>query len=346
MRLTQTERIRYNAGIEILKIASTARTLVRKPILTSKTSSLSKEVGKAVNAYLRKHPSHIIYGSLAARQQMFKSRVAKDVDLAIDNPERVARELQQILRKYSNKQTRIISSPGKNRYAVQVKIGEEWSDVFDIHKAGIFYGEYIQGQTLDPYKQKDGLRIQKLLDQLLRKGNSVLAYDVKEKRFGPKPERAEKDTVDFVNVSKMLIASKLVRAKATLARVKEAEKAIKVWENYVKQLKDYGTKYKVHPKHISKERENKFIKYAIENPTIPVKDLVFTNGRVKHIPRTKQKPIVRRKKIVSPYYDVPSKRVKQTEIEQLLGLELEVSSPIFEMGGVKIKTKYPSLKIE
>ena len=342
MKLTGEEKRRYNAGIEILKIASTTRTLVRKSVLTSKTSSLTKESGKAVDAYLRKHPSHIIYGSLAAKQQMFKSRAAKDVDLAIDNPQKVARELQQILHKYSNKQMKIISSPGKNRYAVQVKTGEEWNDVFDIHKAGIFYGEYIQGQTLDPYNQKDGLRIQKLLDQLLRKGNSVLAYDTKEKRFGPKPDRIMKDSIDFVNVAKMLIASKRVRAEAGLARVKKAEKDIKVWENYVKQLNEYGVKYKVYPEHISKKKEKMFIEYSLEHPTIPIKDLVFVNGKIKHIPRTKQKPLVQKRKAVSPYDEKqPQTKAQQTEIERLLGLE--TTSPTFKIGGVKIKTKYPQL---
>jgi len=304
MKLTQPERELYKAGLELVKIASTARTLVRRPFKASKAVTIPLAVGKEIEKWLKSHPEHVVYGSLPMRGQMFKYRETRDIDLAVKNPRQVALEIKDIFQRYSKLPVRIISSPGRRRYAVQVKLKGKWVDAVDIHQIGMFYGDYdVYGSTLPPYDE-EGIKIQKLADQLLRKANSVMAYDPKEKRFGPKPERALKDIVDFINTAKMLIASKRVRAKATLARIKQAEKALKVWERYAKKLEGYGGKYKVYKKQITEEKEKKFINYALTHPGIPVKNLVFRNGTIKQIPQQSQQQLYQiKKKVENPYYD-------------------------------------------
>ena len=301
--MKQSERELYKAGLELVKIASTARTLVRRPFKASKAVTIPLAVGKEIEKWLKAHPEHVVYGSLPMRGQMFKYRETRDIDLAVRNPRQAALEIKAIFQRHSKLPVRIISSPGKRRYAVQVKLKGEWVDAVDIHQIGMFYGDYdVYGSTLPPYDE-EGIKIQKLADQLLRKANSVMAYDPKEKRFGPKPERAVKDIVDFVNTAKMLIASKRVRAKATLARIKRAEKALKVWERYAKKLEGYGSKYKVYKKQVTEEKEKKFIDYALRHPDIPVKNLVFRNGKIKRIPE--QQVTIQSyqgREIENPYY--------------------------------------------
>lgn len=302
--MNKEERKRYNAGMNLVKLASTATTIVRKKVSSGDAATIPKDAGSKIDVWLRNN-KHILYGSLPMKRQMYKSRPAKDVDIAVEHPKEAAQRLNTILANKTKLKTRIIHSKGMKRYAVQVKSkGGEWIDAIDIHTIGMFYGDYdVYGSTLPPYSQK-GIQIQTLADQLLRKANSVLAIDKKTGRFGATPDRELKDVTDFVNVSKMLIESKELRARASLARVKEGRKAIKIWEDYARKLEGYGGQKKVFKDQVSTKKEKKFIDYAIKHPEHDVRDLVFTDGKV--IPKTHKKKAV--KKVVSPYSTRGSKR--------------------------------------
>lgn len=302
--MKKEERSRYSAGMKLVKLASTATTIVRKKVSSGDAATIPKNAGSKIDEWLRNN-KHILYGSLPMKQQMFKSRPAKDVDLAVEHPREAAQRLNTILANKTKLKTRIIHSKGMKRYAVQVKSkGGEWIDAIDIHTIGMFYGDYdVYGSTLPPYSQK-GIQIQTLADQLLRKANSVLAIDKKTGRFGATPDRELKDVTDFVNVSKMLIESKELRARASLARVKEGRKAIKIWEDYARKLEGYGGQKKVFKDQIPTKKEKKFIDYALKHPEHDVRDLVFTDGKV--IPKTHKKKVGR--KVVSPYSTGISRR--------------------------------------
>lgn len=316
-KLTQAEIKRKNAGMELVRLASTAKTLVRRKVSAGGAATISKEAGKEIDKWLQQN-EHNIYGSLPTKKQMFKSREAKDIDLAVENPRATATALKRILDKKGKYPTKIIKSPGGKRYAVQVKKNGKWIDAADIHSIGLYYGNYsVYGSTLPPLNQ-NGLNIQKLADQLLRKANSVMAEDPATGKFGPKPERAIKDTADFINVAKMLIASKEVRAKATLKRVEEAKKAISVWERYYNSIK--GRKRKIRKKPVSAKRKKKFTEFALEHPAAPVKDIVFTTKGIKHKKSTSTTKKKYHKKVVSPY---SGKKQKNKRAKSELGKRIE-----------------------
>lgn len=309
--MNKEEKKLYNSGMNLVKLASTATTIVRKKVSSGDAATIPKDAGSKIDEWLRSN-EHILYGSLPMKRQMFKSRPAKDVDLAVEHPREAAQRLNTILANKTKLQTRIIHSKGMKRYAVQVKSeSDKWIDAIDIHTIGMFYGDYdVYGSTLPPYSQK-GIQIQTLADQLLRKANSVLAIDKKTGRFGATPDRELKDVTDFVNVSKMLIESKELRARASLARVKEGREAIKIWEDYARKLDGYGGQKKVFKDQISTKKEKAFIAYALKHPEHDVRDLVFTDGKV-IIPKThKKKP---GKKVISPY-SIGVSRQKQDVLE-------------------------------
>jgi hypothetical protein len=315
--LSKKEQELYDAGMVIIKLASTARSLVRKKVLSAQARTITNQLGKAIDDWLAKQSDHTIYGSLPASRQSFKARKPADLDIAVDDPTKAATEIVAIFKKKYKKPINVVSSPGGNRYGVQVKVGNKWVDAVDIHKSGMFYQKYdVFGETLDPYKQ-NRLKIQRLCDQLLRKANSIMKHNAFT-GFGPLQERALKDTVDFINIARTLIESKEVRQLADIERkknvkkaqkiiteIKKAKVALKIWELHTRKIKDYGKKYKIYRDAIPDDRERKFIAHAKKHPRTPVKDMVFTNGKIEIIKFKPVKVKKKRTKQVFDYYDDP-----------------------------------------
>lgn len=315
--LSKKEQELYDTGMVIIKLASTARSLVRKKVSSAHARTITNQLGKAIDDWLAKKSDHTIYGSLPANRQSFKARKPADLDIAVDDPAKAAVEIAAIFKKKYKKPINVVSSPGGNRYSIQIKVDNEWVDAVDIHKSGMFYQKYdVYGETLDPYKQ-NRLKIQRLCDQLLRKGNSIMRHNA-FRGFGPLPERALKDTVDFVNIARTLIDSKEVRqladierkknvskAQKILTEIKKAKAALKIWEDHARNIPEYGKKYRIFRDAIPNDRERKFIAHAKRNPKIPVKDMVFTNGKIETIPFKQVKVKKKRTKQVFDYYDDP-----------------------------------------
>ena len=287
MQLTNYEI--HNAGITIVRFASTARTLVRKNVSSAHATTISKKSGEAIDNWLRKQPRHIIYGSLPSYRQSFQSRKPVDLDLAVDDLKEATTEILEIFKKTSRKESRIKQT--RYGYNIQVKTNETWITAVDIHKLGTYHRKYIHGSTLEPY-EKDKLIIQRITDQVLRKADSVM-----EQRI-IKPKRHLKDVVDFINISKLLIKSKKIRQLAKIAKgkgikkaeqilieAKEAREALKIWEQYARNLKDYGKKHRIKRATIPENKEEQFITFAKANPKIPVENLMFTNGSIEKVER-------------------------------------------------------------
>ena len=292
MQLTNYEI--HNAGMTIVRFASTARTLVRKNVSSAHATTISKKTGEAIDNWLRKQPEHVIYGSLPSYRQSFQARKPVDLDLAVDNLKEAATEILEIFKKTSKKESRIKQT--RYGYCIQVKTNGDWTTAVDIHKLGTYHRKYIHGSTLEPY-EKDKLKIQRITDQVLRKADSVM-----EQRI-VKPKRHLKDVVDFINIAKLLIASKEIRQLAKIAKgkniktankilieAKEAREALKVLEQYARTLKDYGKKHRIKRDTIPAQKKEQFITFAKANPKIPVENLMFTNGSIAKVePMPKQK---------------------------------------------------------
>ena len=287
MRQTNTDI--HNAGMTIVKFASTARTLVRKNVSSAHATTISKKTGKAIDEWLRKQPGQIIYGSLPSYRQSFQSRKPIDLDLAVNNLKEAATEILEIFKTTSQKKSQIKQT--KYGYCIQIKPNGTWTTAVDIHKLGTYHRKYIHGSTLEPYK-KDKLNIQRLTDQVLRKADSVM-----ERRM-TKPKRHLKDVVDFINISKLLIASKEVRQLAKIAKdknikaankilieAKKTREALKVWEQYARTLKNYGIEHRIKRTSIPPIKKEQFIAFAKANPKIPVENLMFTNTNIEKVER-------------------------------------------------------------
>ena len=293
MQLTNYEI--HNAGMTIVRFASTARTLVRKNVSSAHATTISKKTGEAIDTWLRKQPEHVIYGSLPSYRQSFQARKPVDLDLVVNDLREAATEILEIFKKKSQKESRIKQT--QRGYTIQVKTNGDWITAVDIHKLGTYHRKYIHGSTLEPY-EKDKLNIQRITDQVLRKADSVM-----EQRI-VKPKRHLKDVVDFINISKLLIESRKIRQLAKIAKgkkikeanrilieAKEAREALKVWEQYARTLEDYGKKYRIKRKTIPENKEEQFIAFAKANPKIPVENLMFTNGsieKVEKMPKQKE----------------------------------------------------------
>lgn len=300
--LTIAERRRLDAGLELVKIVSLTNSLVRYDISIGSIPTISKQEGKRIEAWLREH-KHIIYGSLPISRQMFKGRKPADVDIVVEYPYLAALRIKDILDKepHFSYPTRVVTQPN-GRYEVQVKKSGKWVVAVDLHAINTYFVTYdLYGSTLSPYSQ-DGLYIQKLTDQLLRKANSIMSYDPYIGKFGPSPHREIKDTLDFINIAKMLISSSEVRVKAvlqkiknhpnivpdyvrtdirlTVERIKRAKQLIKVWEQYYSTLKNRKSVVK---QAIPSKYESEYINYVLKYPQFSVKDIKFTSQGLRSV---------------------------------------------------------------
>lgn len=321
-KLTASENIRYKSGIRILDILGKERSVVAKPLSQINIKNIPDTVEPAIRAWIKKQKNHEIYGSAAVRTRSIISRQPADLDLVVVNPKKAATAIAAIMRDKGVK-VKIDSDPKYNAYKIQIQKNGKWIDSIDIHDAKGHYGKYeVYGSSSAP-TTRDNLRIQRAHDQLLRKARSVMGTDPKTGKMEAPKARRLKDTIDFITVSKLLIASKKLKGKAEYKRAMAAEKELKVWEKYLKSLEeDKGKKKITKKKQISKTRRKQFTAFALKNPTVPIENIVFERTEVKireDVETSFPSPI---KKIATPYYkeegtSVPYKKkekVKKTPV--------------------------------
>lgn len=266
------------AGLTILKTVDGEVSVMQTKPTSSFASNVPDRSAHAIDSYVKSR-QHELYGSVAMKARNFKARMPSDLDITVQNPQQAANDISSIISKRGNR-TKITSNPEWGSYVVKVKKGKEYVDAIDIHP--------IEGHAPEkfdvfgrPEKPQNigGLYTQTATDQLKRKANSVMA------KGGVAPKRAVKDTLDFIQTSRVLLDSKQVQAEAELKRVQAGRKALKVWERKAKALKAEG--YRKDP--IPESREQEYIKYAVANPQANVDHIKLDRKGVRHVKETKVK---------------------------------------------------------
>lgn len=280
-KLTKAEQQRYDDGMTILKTVSDETSVVSKELKTTDAGNVPDRAAASLDKYIRSIDKHELYGSLAMKSRTFAARKPNDVDIVVNQPKKVALDVRHIMQRTGSK-ARIESNPEFNSHVVQVKKGKEWVDAVDIHPLQEHKVKFdVYGKSLPPSIVK-GVKVQRAADQLLRKANSVMGYNPKEKRMGPAEHRRYKDVVDFVTTSRLLLDSKQLKAEAELEQVKTGRKALVSWRKHARSLKKHDTKKsKISKDPIPEYREQQFIRYARLNPSVDV-DSISLNKKGAH----------------------------------------------------------------
>lgn len=277
MRLNRRERKRYDSGLMILKTLSTERSVISKTVKPSDAANVPDNSSDEIRKIIQQVKNHEVYGSLATKSKTMASRDPNDIDVAVDNPYDKALKIAEVLKRKGHN-VKISSMEQFNSHVVQIKKKGEWVDVVDLHAHEDHVSRVfdVYGKTTPPDKI-DGLYIQTTNDQLLRKGNSVMAYDEKTNVFGARPHRKAKDVGDFITTSRLLLDSKELKARAELARVKAGRERLKVWRKHAKGIKGASKNLGKDP--IPDEMEKMFIDFAVKNPEVDVDDIKFKTRR-------------------------------------------------------------------
>jgi len=267
MRRTKAEEQRYQDGMTILKTVSDETSVVVKELNTTDAANVPDRAAPSLDKYIQSINEHELYGSLAMQSRTFAARKPNDVDIVLNQPKKVALDVRRIMQRSGSK-ARIESNPQFNSHVVQVMRKGEWVDAVDIHPLQEHAVKFdVYGKSLPPRIIK-GVKVQRAADQLLRKANSVMGYNEKEGRMGAPAHRREKDVVDFVITSRLLLDSKQLKAEAELAQVKEARNALTSWRQHARDVR--GRKGGVGRDPIPEYREQQFIKHARLNPSVDV----------------------------------------------------------------------------
>lgn len=275
MKLTESEQRRYDDGMTILKTVSDETSVVSKELKTTDAANVPDRSAAQLDRYIRSIDKHELYGSLAMKSRTFAARKPNDVDIVVNQPKKVALDVKRIMQRTGVK-ARIESNPQFNSHVVQVMKGKECVDAVDIHPLQEHKVKFdVYGESLPPSIVK-GVKVQRAADQLLRKANSVMGYNPKEKRMGPAEHRRYKDVVDFVTTSRLLLDSKQLKAEAELEQVKSGRKALGSWRRHARSLKEHDAKKsKIGKDPIPEYREQQFIRYARLNPSLDVDSIVL-----------------------------------------------------------------------
>jgi len=286
MKRTKAEEQRYQDGMIILRTVADETSVVVKELKTTDAANVPDRAAPSLDRYIRSINKHELYGSLAMQARAFGARKPNDVDIVVMQPKKVALDVRHIMQRSGSK-ARIESNPQFNSHVVQVKKKGEWVDAVDIHPLQEHKVKFdVHGKSLPPRIIK-GVKVQRAADQLLRKANSVMGYDEKEKRMGASEHRRHKDVVDFVTTSRLLLDSKQLKAEAELAQVKEARKALGSWKQHARSLKvDKG---KIGKDPIPEYREQQFIRYARLNPSVDVDSISLNQKGALGAPSKKTK---------------------------------------------------------
>lgn len=282
--LTAEEKELLKAGMTVVRTVSSEHSVYGTSPAKIDAADVPNDVEPEIYEHLRRLPAHEVYGSVPAAAQSPVSRTPSDIDMVVPDPRATAYAIKA---KFEAKgyETNITSMPRFNSYVVQVKNERgEFVDAADIHPMDGHYGSYdVHGQSLAPY-HNDGLYVQRVADQLMRKSNSVLGNNRKDGGWGPAEHRQVKDTVDFVVTARTLLESKKLQAEAELKRVEKADKALDKWEAHVKTMDGYDPKkHRVGRDPIPERLEQKYIKFAQEHGDADVDDIVIGAGNTLRI---------------------------------------------------------------
>jgi len=258
----------------IVKTLDDELSVVAKPLARVDIRNIPNRVEPAVRNWLRSHSDHEVYGSAAMATHQITGRQPADLDIVITDPNAAAKSLAGVMRKGGVK-CRVVPSQSAGAYIVQTYLRQAWQDALDIHPLRGHAGAYEFYGRSKPPQTKNGIRLQRAADQLLRKANSVTATR-KDGSMGAAPVRELKDTRDFVANGKILLASMETRTAAQTARARKVRAAIAIWERHLKTMKGAPAKPKRKP--ISKTRTQRFTQKARANPGVSLEDLIFEGG--------------------------------------------------------------------
>ena len=285
-KLTKTEQKRHKDGMTILRTVGNETSVITKPLKTTHASNVPDRAAPSLDKYIKSINNHELYGSLAMSSRTFHSRAPQDVDIVVNQPKKVASDVRKIMQQSGSK-ARIESNPEYNSHVVQVKKKGEWVDAVDIHPLQEHNVKFdVYGKSLPPRIIK-GVKVQRAADQLLRKANAVMQYNEKEGRMGAPSHRRQKDVVDFVTTSRLLLDSKQLKAEAELAQVKEARKALTSWKRHARDVR--GRKGGVGRDPIPEYREQQFIDFAKANPNVNVDSISLSGKGARGAPSKKTK---------------------------------------------------------
>jgi len=271
MKLTIEEQKRHRDGMVLLNILSTETSVIQKPLTPSGAANVPDNTSHDILKIIKATPRHEVYGSLAMQTKTFSQRSPNDIDMVVGNPGNVSNKIERSLRSAGHN-VNVEHNKEYGSYVVQTKKGKEWIDVADIHPIKEHKQEFdVYGKSIPP-KRVGGINVQVAADQLLRKANSVMAYDSETQTFGAQPHRKQKDVADFVSTSRLLLDSKQLQAEAELAKVRKGRRALKSWQKHAKKV---GAKAVKDP--IPETQEQRFIRHAVDNPDLNVETLTFRN---------------------------------------------------------------------
>ena len=273
-RTPPTDSQRRSAAATIVKTLGDELSVVAKPLALVDVLNIPNSVEPAVRSWLRSRAGHEVYGSAAMATHQITGRQPADLDIVVGNPNAAARSLASVMRRGGVK-CRVVPSESAGAYIVQTFLRGAWQDAIDIHPNKGHAGAYEFYGRSKPPGTKNGIRLQRASDQLLRKANSVTTTR-KDGSMGAAPARELKDTRDFVANARLLLASMETRTKAQTARARKVRAAITLWERYLRAMP--GAPAKPRRKPVSKTRNTRFTQKARANPEIQLEDLIFEGG--------------------------------------------------------------------
>ena len=307
--LTQAEEKRRNAALTIVRTLSKETSVVSKPLSFVNIKNIPDKAEADIRNYIRTLKNHEVYGSGSMATHSIHARRPNDLDIVVTNPQKVAYDLSNIMRKRGIK-TKVVGNPEWGSYVVQANIKGEWKDCCDIHPISEHGGKYeFFGTSQSPIKKK-GIYLQRASDQLLRKFNAITQRQ-KDGSMGSSPHREIKDTTDAIQIAGLLLASMQLKSQAQLAKAKQVKQELKVWKAHLRKLKG-GKTTNAKRKPLSTTRQKKFVAKAVNKPGKDIDDLIFENGKVieRKVPLTK---VTEAPKMVAvnPYYGIASSPYSQ-----------------------------------
>lgn len=267
-----TARQRRSAALTICKTLSNELSVVAKPLSRVNIKNIPDSVEPAIRDWIKKHAGkHEVYGSAAAATHRIGGRRPGDLDMIVADPRTAATAVAAIMRRKKIKY-QIAERKIGGGLVIKILKNGKWVEAVDFHSPKGHTGKYeLYGETKPPMKKK-GITIQSAADQMLRKANEI-TKKLPDGTTGAAPHRNLKDTRDFIETSKTLLASLILKSKADQQRAKRVRTAIKVWERHLKTLE--GAPKPPKRRAISKTRTKRFEQKARANPAPDVDDLIF-----------------------------------------------------------------------
>ena len=273
---------RRSAALTICKTLANELSVVAKPLSRVNIKNIPDSVEPAIRTWIKKHAGkHEVYGSAAAATHRIGGRRAGDLDIIVADPRTAANAVAAIMRRKKIR-CQIAERKVGGGLVIKVQKGGKWVEAVDFNSPDGHVGKYeLYGETKPPMKKK-GVTIQRASDQMLRKANEITKKQP-DGTTGAAPHRNLKDTRDFIETSKTLLASLILKSKADQQRAKKVRKAITVWERHLKTLE--GAPKPAKRKPISKTRTKRFEQKARANPEPDTDDLIFIGSTPKVVER-------------------------------------------------------------